>query len=186
MVGIRLPGLKFRNQRVEAAYRKELVYGEDDADRAQPPTLSELFTNVRRNYFTLYLHYVYFDVVRYLYIQADTMLRHDRSWCRPWRSARSRSASSSRSSAAFSQVANSFQYLVNSWTTIVELISIYKRLRAFEATLEGAPLPTIDRRISGRPQPGDGEGVSRVAGAADALCTSCPHPARCEMVFSTV
>ena len=30
LVGIRLPGLEFRNQRVEAAYRKELVYGEDD------------------------------------------------------------------------------------------------------------------------------------------------------------
>jgi len=30
LVGIKLPGLEFRNQRVEAAYRKELVYGEDD------------------------------------------------------------------------------------------------------------------------------------------------------------
>jgi peptide/bleomycin uptake transporter len=34
---------------------------------------------------------------------------------------------------AFSQVENSFQYLVNAWTTIVELISVYKRLRAFES-----------------------------------------------------
>jgi peptide/bleomycin uptake transporter len=47
--------------------------------------------------------------------------------------------------SAFTQVASSFQYLVNSWPTIVELISIYKRLRAFEATLQGAPLPEIDR-----------------------------------------
>ena len=31
-----------------------------------------------------------------------------------------------------------FQFLVNSWGTIIELISIYKRLRAFEATI-GAP-----------------------------------------------
>ncbi len=29
----------------------------------------------------------------------------------------------------------------------MELISIYKRLRAFEATIEGAPLPDIDRRF---------------------------------------
>jgi peptide/bleomycin uptake transporter len=28
---------------------------------------------------------------------------------------------------------------------MVELLSIYKRLRAFEATLEGAPLPALDR-----------------------------------------
>jgi len=34
LVGIKLPGLEFRNQRVEAAYRKELVYGEDHADCA--------------------------------------------------------------------------------------------------------------------------------------------------------
>ena len=73
VVGIKLPGLEFKNQRVEAAFRKELVYGEDDATRAQPPTLRELFSNVRKNYFTLYAHYVYFDVVRYLYIQADAV-----------------------------------------------------------------------------------------------------------------
>ena len=32
LIGIRLPGLEFHNQRVEAAYRKELVYGEDDSN----------------------------------------------------------------------------------------------------------------------------------------------------------
>ena len=73
VVGIKLPGLEFKNQRVEAAFRKELVYGEDDENRAQPPTLAELFANVRKNYFTLYAHYVYFDVFRYLYIQADAV-----------------------------------------------------------------------------------------------------------------
>ena len=45
---------------------------------------------------------------------------------------------------AFTQVRNSFQILINSWTTIVDLISIYKRLRAFEATIAGAPLPDIE------------------------------------------
>jgi peptide/bleomycin uptake transporter len=47
---------------------------------------------------------------------------------------------------AFEQVRSSFQYLVNSWTTIVELLSIYKRLRALDATIEGEPLPDIDER----------------------------------------
>ena len=42
---------------------------------------------------------------------------------------------------AFGQVRGSFQYLVMSWTTIVELISIYKRLRTFEGVIGGAPLP---------------------------------------------
>jgi peptide/bleomycin uptake transporter len=39
---------------------------------------------------------------------------------------------------------------VNSWPNIVTLISIYKRLRAFEATLEGEPLPAIDLRYVSR------------------------------------
>jgi peptide/bleomycin uptake transporter len=72
-VGIKLPGLEFKNQRVEAAYRKELVYGEDDERRAQPVSLKQLFGNVRRNYFRLYFHYMYFNVARSLYLQADNI-----------------------------------------------------------------------------------------------------------------
>src|SRR3954453_4484689 len=67
LIGIKLPGIEFFNQRVEAAYRKELVIGEDKADRADPPTLVELFNNVRRNYFRYYLHYMYFNVGRIVY-----------------------------------------------------------------------------------------------------------------------
>jgi peptide/bleomycin uptake transporter len=49
-------------------------------------------------------------------------------------------------STAFGQVSNSFQYLVNSWTTIIELLSIHKRLKAFEAAIDDEPLPEIDQR----------------------------------------
>ena len=45
-----------------------------------------------------------------------------------------------------------FQYMVRSWTTIVSLISIYKRLRAFEATLADKPLDVIEAEVS--PAPG--------------------------------
>jgi peptide/bleomycin uptake transporter len=145
VVGIKLPGLEFRNQRVEAAFRKELVYGEDDPNRAQPPTLAELFSNVRKNYFRLYLHYVYFDVVRYLYLQSDAVFA-TLILVPTIAVGKITFGLFQQIVSAFSQVANSFQYLVNSWPTIVELISIYKRLRAFEATLDGAPLPEIDRR----------------------------------------
>jgi peptide/bleomycin uptake transporter len=48
---------------------------------------------------------------------------------------------------AFTQVRSSFQYLVNAWSTIVELISIYKRLRAFEAKIHDEPLPAIESEI---------------------------------------
>ena len=74
LIGYRLPGLEFNNQKVEAAYRKELVYGEDNADRAAPPSVRELFGNVRKNYFRLFFHYMYFDVGRYSYLQASTLV----------------------------------------------------------------------------------------------------------------
>jgi peptide/bleomycin uptake transporter len=144
IAGIKLPGLQFHNQRVEAAYRKELVYGEDHEDRAQPLTLSELFINVRRNYFRIYFHYVYFNMVRSLYINANNVFGY--FILIPTITA----AVAQRISlgvmqqilTAFSQVASSFQILVNSWPTIVELMSIYKRLRAFElSALERAAIP---------------------------------------------
>jgi peptide/bleomycin uptake transporter len=54
---------------------------------------------------------------------------------------------------AFGRVESSFQYLVNSWTTIVELISIYKRLKAFEATLDNEPLSGIEHEVMPPPTP---------------------------------
>ncbi len=144
--GIKLPGLEFNNQKVEAAYRKELVYGEDYEDRAHPLTLDELFSNVRSNYFKLYMHYVYFNVVRYGYLQFGAFI--------PFIALAPSIVAGAftlgvmqRIMNAFNQVENSFQYLVNSWTTIVELLSIYKRLKAFEhAYLEKELLGLVEAK----------------------------------------
>ncbi|MBM3409984.1 MAG: transporter, partial [Betaproteobacteria bacterium] len=40
----------------------------------------------------------------------------------------------------FGKVQESFQYLVTSWSTIVELMSVYKRLRAFESRIQDGPV----------------------------------------------
>jgi peptide/bleomycin uptake transporter len=144
IVGIKLPGLFFKNQRVEAAFRKELVYGEDDDSRAQPMTLKELFANVRKNYFKIYFHYMYFNVARGMYIQADNIFVY--VLLIPTIAAGAITFGILQQIlTAFSQVSNSFQYLVNSWTTIVELLSIYKRLSSFEAAIKNQPLPAIDQ-----------------------------------------
>ena len=37
---------------------------------------------------------------------------------------------------AFGRVEGSLQYLFNSWPTIIELASVYKRLREFEGQIE--------------------------------------------------
>jgi peptide/bleomycin uptake transporter len=152
LVGIRLPGLEFRNQRVEAAYRKELVYGEDDASRAQPPTVAELFDHVRRNYFRLYFHYMYFNVARIFYLQTDNIFPYI-ILAPTIVAGKITLGAMNQILNAFGQVRSSFQYLVTSWTTIVELLSIYKRLKAFEATIAGEPLPAIDRDYRSRREP---------------------------------
>jgi peptide/bleomycin uptake transporter len=144
IVGIKLPGLFFKNQRVEAAFRKELVYGEDDTTRAQPLTLKELFANVRKNYFRIYFHYMYFNVARMVYLQADNIFVY--VLLIPTIAAGAITFGILQQIlTAFSQVSNSFQYLVNSWTTSVELLSVYKRLTSFEAAIKHEPLPAIDQ-----------------------------------------
>jgi peptide/bleomycin uptake transporter len=146
IVGIKLPGLEFKNQRVEAAYRKELVYGEDDHQRAHPKTLKELFADVRKNYFTLYIHYMYFNVARSLYLQADNIFVY--VILVPTIVAGTITFGILQQIlTAFNQVSSSFQYLVNSWTTIVELLSVYKRLQSFEAAIKHQPLPEIDQEV---------------------------------------
>ncbi|ENX39454.1 peptide antibiotic transporter SbmA [Acinetobacter sp. NIPH 2100] len=135
VVGAKLPGLEFNNQKVEAAYRKELVYGEDHADRADPLTLKELFSKVRLNYFKLYFHYTYFNLVRIWYLQLDNLYGF-------FILAPSIAAGAITLGImmqilnVFQQVRKSFQYLIASWPTIIELLSIYKRLRTFEKTLD--------------------------------------------------
>ncbi len=150
ITGIRLPGLQFRNQRVEASYRKELVYGEDDPSRAGPITTQDLFRQVRTNYFRMYFHYAYFNFFRGFYIQADNVFAYvilvptiaagQLTW-----------GLLQQILAAFNQVANSFQFLVNSWGTIIELLSIHKRLAAFEAAFEGRALDRIESEPTTQP-----------------------------------
>ncbi len=144
-VGIKLPGLEFKNQRVEAAYRKELVYGEDNENRAEPLTLKELFQNVRKNYFRLYFHYMYFNVARSLYLQADNIFTYF-IMIPTIIAGKITFGVLQQILNAFSQVSNSFQYLVNAWPTIVELLSVQKRLKSFEAAIDNEPLPEIDRK----------------------------------------
>ena len=143
LIGIRLPGIEFFNQRVEAAYRKELVLGEDDPARVDPPTAQALFADIRHNYFRLYLNFMYFNVGRYLYLQTDNIFGYillaptivvGKITLGPM----------NQILRAFNQVRSSFQYLINAWSTIVVLISIYQRLRAFEAKIHDEPLAAIE------------------------------------------
>ncbi len=138
LAGIRLPGLEFNNQLTEAAYRKELVLGEEDATRAHPPKLRELWAGLRTNHFRLFFNYLYFDVAKWSYLQFSVLI--------PLIALAPTLVAGAITFGvmqqifnAFDKVENSFQYLVNSWETVVELLSVYRRLRAFERAIEDAP-----------------------------------------------
>ena len=144
VAGIKLPGLEFRNQRVEAAFRKELVLGEDDEARAEPQTLKELFANVRRNYFRIYIHYTYFNLFRNFYFQLNNLFAY--ILLIPTIAAGAITLGiMNQIIRAFSEVTSSFQYLVRSWSTIIDLISVFKRLQAFEAAFKGEELSNLDK-----------------------------------------
>jgi peptide/bleomycin uptake transporter len=146
-IGFKLPGLQFENQKVEAAYRKELVYGEDNADRAEPLKIREIFASVQKNYYRIYWHYTYFNFARYGYLQlagyipllmlAPSILAGTLTL-----------GLYQQVQGAFGQVASSFQFLARAWGTVIELISVYKRLRLFESYIPKDQLP-IKESVSG-------------------------------------
>ncbi|SIR57524.1 peptide/bleomycin uptake transporter [Aeromonas sp. RU39B] len=144
VVGIKLPGLEFNNQKAEAALRKELVLGEDNPQRASPPSLAELFTHVRRNYIVMYRHYLYFNLAKWSYLQFSVIL--------PYVVLAPTIVSGAitlgilqQIQRSFGRVSDSLQYLVNSWSSIVEMLSVYKRLKAFEQNIKHQPeLATSD------------------------------------------
>ncbi len=145
--GLKLPGLEFRNQRTEAAFRKELVYGEDHAGRAEMSIMKDLFLNVRESYFRSYFHYIYFNIIRLTYANANTVF----AWVvlgPSLMAGRISLGMLNQISGAFSQVTSSFQYLVSVWPTMIELLSIYKRLQAFEAQIEDKPLDSIEQEVA--------------------------------------
>ena len=135
-VGIKLPGLEYKNQRVEAAFRKDLVLGEDDKKNyAQTETLLELFTGIRFNYHRLYLHYGYFDGWMNTYDQfmiiAPYLIMGPGLF-----TGLITLGVMVQVSNAFSRVHGGFALFLHNWTTITELRSIWKRLNEFERNLE--------------------------------------------------
>lgn len=132
VVGIKLPGLEYNNQKVEAAFRKELVYAEDDKKNyGNEQTLVELFTGLKFNYHRLFLHYGYFNIWLYIFEQFMVIVPH--LFLGESLFAKKITLGVLMQIAnAFSQVRGNFSIFIGNWTTITELRSIHKRLREFE------------------------------------------------------
>ena len=135
LVGIKLPGLEYNNQKVEAAFRKELVYGEDDRKNyVQAPTILQLFTGIKFNYHKLFLHYGYFDLwaiwYRQLFVIVPFLIMAPGLFTAAFTLGVMMQVVN-----AFGEVKDAFSVFLYNWTRITELRSIHKRLMEFETAI---------------------------------------------------
>ncbi|EAI4489530.1 putative transporter [Campylobacter coli] len=137
-VGIKLPGLEYNNQKAEAAFRKELVYAEDNRkEYAKNETMIELFTGLKFNYKRLFLHYGYFNIWLILFEQMIVIVPF--LIMAPGLFAGAIGLGIvMQINNAFDQVRSSFSVFITNWTTITQLRSIHKRLKEFEKNIEYA------------------------------------------------
>ena len=130
---LRLVGVEYDLQKQEAAYRKVLVIAEDDGD-VRPKRIDELFDDVRKIHFLSYIRYLYFNIGRMAYLQANVLSAY--VFLAPAIVAGVVTLGVMQQIIrAFGRVEGSMQYLLKAWPTIIELASVYKRLREFEEKL---------------------------------------------------
>jgi peptide/bleomycin uptake transporter len=131
---LRLVNIEYDIQAKEAAYRKILVKAEDD-ETVRPKTLNELFDDVRKIHYKNYARYAWFNVARLACLQANVLVGY--VVLAPAIVGGMISLGVMQQILrAFGKVEGSMMYLFKSWSTIIELLSVYKRLREFEAKLE--------------------------------------------------
>ena len=131
---LRLVGIEYDLQKQEAAYRKILVIAEDD-DTVRPKRIDELFDDVRKIHFLSYLRYLYFNIGRIAYLQANVLSAY--VFLAPAIVAGVVTLGVMQQIIrAFGRVEGSMQYLLKAWPTIIELASVYKRLREFETKIK--------------------------------------------------
>ncbi|MBE28640.1 transporter [bacterium] len=131
---LRLVGVEYDLQKQEAAYRKILVIAEDDGN-VRPKTLDELFDDVRNIHFVSYLRYLYFNIGNIAYLQLNVLSAY--VFLAPAIVAGAVTLGVMQQIIrAFGRVEGSMQYLLKAWPTIIELASVYKRLREFETQIE--------------------------------------------------
>ena len=130
---LRLVGVEYDLQKKEAAYRKLLVIAEDDGN-IRPKKIEELFDDVRSIHFLSYLRYLYFNIGRMAYLQANVLSAY--VFLAPAIVAGVVTLGVMQQIIrAFNKVEGSMQYILKSWPQIIELASVYKRLREFESKL---------------------------------------------------
>lgn len=135
IVAWKLPSLEFNNQVVEAKFRKQLVLGEDDMKARIIGDLFPMFDSVRRNYYKLFNWYLGLSIWQTAFgilLGNVALIALAPSFF-----------AQLITLGVFFQVLNAFgrveasmTFFVDSWSVIVEFMSVVKRLRQFNKALD--------------------------------------------------
>ena len=136
LVGSKLTELEYNNQVVEAAFRKKLVYCEDDPHLYRDTAkFQALFAPIRTNWNQLYRYNALFDVWKHFY------LIH--VWMVPFLVLGAglfvgllTFGVMMQVNDAFTRVNNTVSQFIQNWQIITEVRSIYRRLGEFEHHLQ--------------------------------------------------
>lgn len=138
ILGGKLPDIENDSQRIEANFRKVLIYGEVPKNRARDAfeaALRRIFYDLKSNVYRLMWHNLYFDVWRFsfgkgmdflpLLLMGPSVLVGLLTI-----------GELVQAINAFGQVANNLSVFIHNWGMITEIRSIRKRLGEFEKCLD--------------------------------------------------
>ena len=139
ILGWKLPKLEYNNQKVEATFRKQLVFSEDDFKARATEVLFPMFSSVKRNYYRLFNWYMGFGVWQTafglcvgnlaLIVLAPAYFQQLITLGVLFQVLN-----------AFGRVESSMGFFIDRWTTIVDFLSVIKRIREFNTALDQAEL----------------------------------------------
>ena len=157
LVGWRLVSLEYNNQAAEAAFRKELVYAEDEVQgHGELSVCHGLFRALRRVYYTLFAHLLYFETWSALFLKAMSLIPlvvlaphvYNRSITL---------GTYMQAVGAFNSVTEGMSQPLSRWVDFNIMLSVVRRLREFESALPPREvLKTYDessRLIGSGPEP---------------------------------
>ena len=131
---LRLVNIEYDIQKQEAAYRKILVRAEDDGT-ITPKSFDELFEEVRKIHFKNYFRYLWFNVSRLSMLQANVLVPYVVLAPAIVGGVITLGAMQ-QIIRAFGKVEGAMMFIFKSWPTVIELLSVYKRLREFEKSIK--------------------------------------------------
>ena len=135
ILGWWLPKLEYRNQVVEAKFRKQLVHSEDDFSARCVQTLFPMFSSIRRNYYRLFNYYMGFGIWQTAFglcLGNIAMIAIAPSYFQQLITL----GVLSQVLNAFSRVEGSMTYFIDRWTTIVDFWAVILRLTEFNKALD--------------------------------------------------